>query len=95
MNIFKSKDTYLEIVNTNTSKARGIKHLIDIYNIHESEIIAIGDNYNDIEMLKFAGTSIVMGNAPEEVKKFAAIVTDTNNKDGIKKGFGIFVSVIT
>jgi hypothetical protein len=56
-----------------------------MHNIHEKDIIAIGDNFNDIEMLKMAGTSIAMGNAPEEVKKYATIVTDTNNREGIKK----------
>jgi hypothetical protein len=85
LNIYKSKPTYLEVVNRNTSKAQGIKTLIDIYNIKEREIIAIGDNYNDIEMLEMAGTSVVMGNAPEEVKKYATLVTDTNNREGIKK----------
>jgi hypothetical protein len=84
-NIHQSKPTYLEIVDKNTSKAHGIKTLIDMHNIHEKDIIAIGDNFNDIEMLKMAGTSIAMGNAPEEVKKYATIVTDTNNREGIKK----------
>ena len=53
--------------------------------IDRKKIITIGDNYNDMDMLRFSKTSIAMGNAPDEVKKCATFVTDTNNNDGIKK----------
>jgi Cof subfamily protein (haloacid dehalogenase superfamily) len=91
LNIFKSKPSYLEVINKNASKAQGIKSLINHYNIHESEIIAIGDNFNDIEMLKLAGTGVAMGNAPDEVKRIADMVTDSNNRDGIKKALELIL----
>ena len=45
-----------------------------------------------MDMLQFSKTSIAMGNAPDEVKKCATIVTDTNNNDGIKKALDIVMS---
>ena len=52
-------------------------------NVKQSEIIAMGDNYNDIDMLEYAGIGIAMGNAPEEVKKHGDDVTLTNDEDGV------------
>ncbi|MEX6689285.1 Cof-type HAD-IIB family hydrolase [Danxiaibacter flavus] len=85
LNIHKSKTTYLEITNLNASKKQGVQKLLDVYEFNPQQIIAIGDNFNDIDMLQFSGTSVVMGNAPEEVKQVATFVTDTNNNDGIAK----------
>ena len=53
------------------------------YGILQQEVIAIGDNYNDKEMIEFAGVGVAMGNAPEEIKLVADFVTDTNNDDGV------------
>ncbi|RKN77967.1 Cof-type HAD-IIB family hydrolase [Ulvibacterium marinum] len=85
LNIHKSKPTYLEIMNNSASKSRGIEGIIKVLDITADEIITIGDNFNDIDMFLLARTSIAMGNAPEEVKKYATIVTDNNNSDGIRK----------
>ena len=46
-------------------------------------VMAIGDNLNDIDMLKFAGTAVVMGNAVEEMKAFGYAVTGTNDEGGL------------
>ncbi len=43
----------------------------------------MGDNYNDIDMLKYAGLGVAMGNAPEEVKQAADFVTLSNEEDGV------------
>ncbi len=85
LNIHQSKPTYLEIINSKASKSKGIEKVISAYEINREDIIAIGDNFNDIDMLQFAGTSIAMGNAPEAVKKHATIVTESNNDEGIQK----------
>lgn len=85
LNFHKSKPTYLEIMNNMASKKTGIQKVLELNHIDPEKIITIGDNYNDIDMLKFSKTSIAMGNAPDEVKKVATYVTDTNNNEGIKK----------
>lgn len=48
-----------------------------------TEIMAFGDHYNDIEMLKGVGIGVAMGNAKNEVKQVADFVTNTNEKNGI------------
>ncbi|WP_028987103.1 Cof-type HAD-IIB family hydrolase [Thermicanus aegyptius] len=73
----------VEIVPKNISKAYGLKVLSAALGISPSEIIAIGDNYNDLEMFQFAGLSIAMANAPQEVKNRAKYVTRSNDEDGI------------
>ncbi|MEO6232496.1 MAG: Cof-type HAD-IIB family hydrolase [Ferruginibacter sp.] len=85
LGIHKSKPTYLEIMNNKASKSQGVEKVISAYQINKEDIIAIGDNFNDIDMLQYAGTSIAMGNAPDAVKKHATIVTESNNNEGIQK----------
>ena len=55
-----------------------------------AEIIAMGDNYNDVEMIQFAGMGVAMGNAPDDIKAKAKYVTDTNNNDGVRKALEKF-----
>jgi Cof subfamily protein (haloacid dehalogenase superfamily) len=85
LNINMSKPNYIEIMNKNASKTRAIKELLNIYKIDKSEIIAIGDNYNDIDMIEFAGMGISMGNAPEEVKNISNDITASNDEGGVEK----------
>lgn len=80
-----SSDILIEIMNEGVTKADAITHLCDFYHINKEEIVAFGDNYNDLEMLKSVGMGIAMGNAPEDVKQMANYVTDTNNQEGIFK----------
>jgi len=51
--------------------------------ISREEVLAIGDNYNDLEMLEFAGWGILMGNASDELKEIGFYVTASNDEDGV------------
>ena len=86
----KSKSTYLEVMSLEASKTKAIQFLMDKYGIQQNEIIAIGDNFNDKEMIEFAGVGVAMGNAPDEIKAIADYVTDTNNEDGVAKALNHF-----
>lgn len=89
---YKSKPTYLEITDKKATKAVALDFLTRKSGIRREETMAFGDNYNDIEMLRFAGKGLAMGNAPEGVKKAADDVTSSNNQDGIAaalKKFGV------
>ena len=50
-----------------------------------NETFAIGDNFNDVSMIRDAGIGVAMGNAPDEVKAIADFVTDTNVNGGVAK----------
>ncbi|HEY4064355.1 MAG TPA: Cof-type HAD-IIB family hydrolase [Puia sp.] len=93
LNIYPSKPTYLEVMDPRGSKSNAVRFLIDRMKIGRSEIIAMGDNYNDREMIGFAGMGIAMGNAPDEIKAAADYVTDTNNNDGVRKALEKFFGV--
>jgi HAD-superfamily hydrolase, subfamily IIB len=83
LNIYLSKPTYLEMMPNNASKTSAIEVLCKKYDIQRSEVIAIGDNYNDINMIEFAGLGIAMGNAPDAVKQYADDITLSNDEDGV------------
>lgn len=68
-------------------KASGIDVVCDHLGIDLADTIAIGDNYNDLEMLEHAAVGIVMGNAPDAVKVVADEVTTTPDEDGIRLAF--------
>ena len=77
--------TICQIMNSEVSKWNTIKSLTEKLGIDTKNIIAFGDDYNDIDMIKNAGIGIAMGNAEEDVKKVANFVTDTNVNDGVAK----------
>ncbi|MNN40600.1 putative phosphatase [compost metagenome] len=84
INIYKSKGTYLEIMDEMVSKSYAIQELEGIFDCTYRETMAIGDNYNDMDMIVYAGLGIAMGNAPDEVKKIADRITLSNDEDGLK-----------
>ena len=85
LKIMRSSPILLEIMDKTVSKAEGIKIMLNHFGLKPQQAISFGDNYNDVDMLDFTGLGVVMGNAPEDVKKTADVVTDDNNHDGIYK----------
>jgi Cof subfamily protein (haloacid dehalogenase superfamily) len=83
LNIYLSKPTYLEIMPKHGTKTSAIEFLCRRFNVKRSEVIAIGDNFNDVNMIEFAGMGIAMGNAPEQVKQLADEITLSNDEDGV------------
>ena len=61
----------LDILPANCSKGAAILTLAAARNIPASQIMAIGDNWNDVSMLEIAGTAVLMDNAPDDLKAFA------------------------
>ena len=79
---YRSKDTYLEISAKNIDKSTALEQLIkDTYNLEMEDVIAFGDNYNDITMIKNVGFGIAVANATQEVKEVADYVSDFSNKE--------------
>jgi Cof subfamily protein (haloacid dehalogenase superfamily) len=71
------------VMHKSTSKLNAIRHLAELLDIPVSQIVAFGDDYNDIDMLRGCGTGVAMANAIAEVKEAADAVTGTNNEDGV------------
>lgn len=95
LNIYPSKPTYLEIMPIKASKTSAINFLQKKFDIEKSDIISMGDNYNDIDMIEYAGLGIAMGNAPDDVKKHANEVTLTNDEDGVAEAIKKYVLCLT
>ena len=83
--VVRSQKYLVEVLTKGVNKAFGLEKLAKELIIQPSEIAAIGDAANDIEMLEYAGLAIAMGNASEEVKAISDIVTDTNENNGVIK----------
>ena len=82
---YLSKDNYLEVTSQSVSKENALLEIAKYYDISLSQTMAIGDNYNDIPMLKLAGLGVAMANAPQAVKNEADIETVSNNDNGVSK----------
>ncbi|GGC81935.1 sugar-phosphatase [Enterococcus wangshanyuanii] len=79
----KSTDFYYEILNKEASKGNALAKLADHLGIKQSEVMAIGDNENDLSMIEYAGIGVAMGNATENVKQAADVHTSSNDEDGV------------
>lgn len=76
--------SYAEILPKNANKWIAIKELITrIGGIEDSEVIAIGDNFNDVSMLKNAGLGVAMNNGASVAKEVARVVAPSNDEDGV------------
>ena len=78
-----SKPNYLEILPIAVNKAKALVKLANTLGVELSQVAALGDGPNDVEMLTEAGIGIAMGNASEAVKSAADWITGTNDEDGV------------
>jgi len=91
LSVMRSKPFFLEFTEKGVTKGTSLNHLIGQLGITREEVIAIGDSYNDLAMIEFAGLGVAMGNAPQDIKEKANYVTDTNMNDGVAKVVEKFV----
>lgn len=85
LNVVRSCDILLEIMDKGITKSQGIAVLLKHFGLVAADALAFGDNYNDVDMLEFVGTGVAMGNAPQDIKAIADAVTATNDEEGIAK----------
>lgn len=81
--IMKSAPFYLEILSKRADKGTGVKMLAEHLGIAQKNVMALGDQGNDIAMVNYAGVGVAMGNAIPELKEIAQYVTGTNCEDGV------------
>ena len=82
---------YTEISNTNVDKWKAIENLIEKLEIKKEEVIAIGDNVNDSQMVKNAGLGIMMGNSAPYIKEIADVIVNDNNNDGVAEAIEKYI----
>ena len=87
----RSLNGYLEITHLNAKKSKGIEFISDLEKLTKNELAAFGDGQNDIPMFETVGYSVVMGNASDDVKKYADYVTKSNNEDGVAYAIENFI----
>ena len=80
-----ARDGLGQIMHKNATKANAVAALARHWNIAQAEMVAFGDDLNDIDLLHYAGVSVAVANALEEVKAVADYICDTNENDGVAK----------
>ncbi|XEC93101.1 HAD family hydrolase [Paenibacillus tarimensis] len=73
----------IQIQNKSASKEIAAAKLCDAFGIGLDRVIAFGDDWNDTGLFQLCGLAVAMGNAPEGVKSFADVITDSNDNDGV------------
>ena len=82
MNIFYSKASYIEVLNKEADKGKAVAYVAKVFGIDQSEVLTMGDGFNDISMLEYAGIGVVVANAHDDVKIHADYVTNRTNNEG-------------
>ncbi|RTE03959.1 Cof-type HAD-IIB family hydrolase [Paenibacillus whitsoniae] len=93
LHITKSKPHYLEFMHKEGTKGHAIAFLAEHIGCTLEQVIALGDAWNDREMLEVAGLGVAMDNALPELKALANYVTKSNNDDGVRHVLETFVLV--
>jgi len=88
--IVTSTPYFCEISHPDAKKSTAVEFLRKKWGFEKDEVLAIGDQNNDIELLKAGGVPVAMGNATDELKSCACFVTDTVDNDGFVKAIEKF-----
>jgi Cof subfamily protein (haloacid dehalogenase superfamily) len=81
----------LDIVAGTTDKGCAVRELARMLDVDRGAVMAIGDNLNDLEMLRYAGWPVAMGNACVEVKALGCHLTSTNDEDGVARAIDALI----
>ena len=89
--VIRSTPRFCEFSDPNATKGNALRFLAGLWGIKKEEIMACGDQDNDIEMLLAAGIKVAMGNATEDLKKVADYVTESVDNDGVAVAVARFI----
>ena len=85
-----NRSLWMEIFQKGVSKAAGISKIADLFGIKQQDIMAVGNDYNDVDMLSWAGQGFITANSPDELKK-KYINVPSNNEDGFTKAVELWL----
>lgn len=91
VSVSQSMKNNIEVMDKDVSKGSAVRILSEMLQIKREEIIAIGDNENDISMIEYAGLGIAMGNAEESLKNAADYITGDYEEDGVAQAIEKFI----
>jgi len=83
--MLRSGDFFIDLMHKDASKGAALQKLAEKRGIPAENVMAIGNYYNDITMLTYAGLGVAMDNSPLDVKAAADAVTASNNEEGVKR----------
>ena len=92
LNTLLGEEGFVEFFGHGCGKEKAMDFLLKRFAIKREETAFIGDSYNDLEVLKKIGHPIVMGNAPDELKKVARFITSTNDENGVATAARKYIS---
>ena len=73
------------VMHREATKSKALLEMARVWGIEQTEIVAFGDDLNDIDLLAYAGVGVATENALDEVKAAADCICDTNDNDGVAK----------
>ncbi len=85
LSIYRSEPFFIEIVPLGVDKANSISKILPVLGFEREDCICVGDGYNDVSMIKYAGIGVAMANAVAEVKEVATYHTVSNEECGVAK----------
>lgn len=91
LNVVGSGEVWIDFSNKDVNKGRALKSLMETYNVSKEETMALGDYYNDIEMLEQAEYSFVMENAPDDMKQYGKYIAVSNEEHGVLRAIVEYV----
>lgn len=89
--IVKSTPYFCEIGSQDAKKSKGVHFLCHMWGIKPEDVLTIGDQNNDIDLVQCGGIGVAMGNGTQELKDCADFITDTVENDGFVKAINKFV----
>jgi Cof subfamily protein (haloacid dehalogenase superfamily) len=81
----------LDVLSPRATKAQALVNLASRYKIPKERTMAVGDNWNDLELLEAAGTAVLMSNAPPDLQRRGFILTASNDEAGVAKAIEKYV----
>ena len=81
----------VDVCSAGTSKASGLASIASHFRVPRAEVMAVGDNHNDLDMLTWAGTGVVMGNAQPALHAAGLPITGTNDHAGLAQAIDRFI----
>lgn len=79
----RSGDYFIDVQHPQASKGDALRQYAELRGVPREQVLAIGNYYNDLGMIRFAGLGVAMDNSPDDVKAAADAATASNNEDGV------------